>query len=112
MIYFGFGKFRTARPGRMAQLLGSRFCIESLHNDVSDLQAVVVDVFSRTGPVTQPSWKYPDKAASNIHMDELLEIYVYTDDEEERQVAHIVLLELVIDRCGSSGVFFVCVSFA
>ena len=82
----------------MAHLLGSKYCIESLHNDVGDLQTVVVEVFSRTGPVTQPSWKYPDKAANNVNVDELLEIYVYTDDEEERQVAHIVLLEMVIDR--------------
>lgn len=82
----------------MAHLLGSRYCIESLRNDVTDIQATVVDVFSRSGPVRFPSWKYPDKVSADVDMTELLELYDYTDDEEERQVAHIVLLEMVIDR--------------
>lgn len=45
----------------MAYLLGSKYCLESLSSDVSDLQDAVVDVISRVGPVRYPSWKYPDK---------------------------------------------------
>lgn len=45
----------------MAYLLGSKYCIESLASDVSDLQAAVSDVISRVGPVRYPSWKFPDK---------------------------------------------------
>ena len=82
----------------MAHLLGSKFCIESLRSDVTDLQSAVSDVFSRTGPIRAPSWKYPDKASSDLDIPDLLEMYDFTDDEEERQVSHIVLLELVIDR--------------
>ena len=43
------------------QLLGSKYCIESLRSDVTDLQEAILDVMSRAGPVRQPSWKYPDK---------------------------------------------------
>ncbi|XP_013408045.1 coiled-coil domain-containing protein 157 isoform X2 [Lingula anatina] len=82
----------------MAHLLGSKFCIESLRSDVTDLQAAVSDVFSRTGPTNSTSWKFPDKIGSEIDIEDLLETYDYSEDEEERQVSHISLLELVIDR--------------
>ena len=82
----------------MAQLLGSKYCIESLRNDVNDIQETIVDVFSRVGPVRFPSWKYPDKTSCDVDLTELFELYDYCDDEEERQMAHVVLMELVIDR--------------
>ncbi|XP_046578937.1 coiled-coil domain-containing protein 157-like [Haliotis rubra] len=82
----------------MAYLLGSKACMESLRNDVQDLQWAINDVFSRTGPVSFPSWKFPDKKSWDLDIDELLELYDYSEDEEERQVAHIALYELVIDR--------------
>ncbi|XP_071110838.1 coiled-coil domain-containing protein 157-like [Haliotis cracherodii] len=82
----------------MAYLLGSKACMESLRNDVQDLQWAINDVFSRTGPVSSPSWKFPDKKSWDLDIDELLEMYDYSEDEEERQVAHIALYELVIDR--------------
>jgi hypothetical protein len=83
----------------MAKLLGSKYCIESLRGDVADLNTVVVDVLSRVGPSASfRSWKYPDKMSSDLDIAELLKIYDYSDDEEERQVAHIVLMEIVIDR--------------
>lgn len=85
--------------GVMAKLLGSKYCIESLRGDVTDLHAVAVDVLSRVGPSASfRSWKYPDKISSDLDIPELLERYDYCEDEEERQVAHIVLMELVIDR--------------
>lgn len=82
----------------MAEILGSRDCIESLHTDVADLQSAMLDVLSRVGPVSFRSWKYPDKESTALNIDELLQTYRYCDDLEERQLAHIILLELVIDR--------------
>ena len=83
----------------MASLLGSKYCIDSLRGDVSDLQSAVVDVLSRVGPSASfRSWKYPDKMSTDVRIPELLETHVYSDDEEERQIAHVVLMELVIDR--------------
>ncbi|KAI0213512.1 hypothetical protein LSAT2_001449 [Lamellibrachia satsuma] len=82
----------------MAHLLGSRYCIESLRSDVTNLQEAVIDVFSRVGPVRCPSWKYPDKIGCDLDMTQLLDTYDYSDDEEDTQLAHVVLLELVIDR--------------
>ena len=83
----------------MASLLGSKYCIESLRGDVTDLQTVVADVLSRVGPSHSfRSWKYPDKNSVDVDIAALLETYDYSDDEEERQIAHVVLMELVIDR--------------
>ena len=84
----------------MASLLGSKYCIESLRRDVSDLQSAVADVLSRVGPSASfRSWKYPDKLSTDVSIPDLLETHVYSEDDEERQIAHVVLLELVIDRC-------------
>ena len=44
MSYLSLNEF-----DKMAHLLGSKFCIESLRTDVSDIQKAVIDVFSRTG---------------------------------------------------------------
>ena len=43
------------------ELLGSKYCIDSLREDVTDLQEAITDVFSRAGPTRVASWKYPDK---------------------------------------------------
>jgi len=82
----------------MAHLLGSRYCIESLRRDVLDLQTSIVDIFSRVGPVRCQSWKYPDRKSIDVNVTELLKEHDYSEDVEERQVAHIVLLEMVVDR--------------
>lgn len=86
----------------MAYLLGSEMLMESLRTDVQDIHWAVCDIFSRTGPVRQLSWKFPDKMSCDVDIDELLELYSHGEDEEERQVAHIALYELVIDRSGST----------
>jgi len=84
----------------MASVLGGKYYIESLRGDVTDLQSAVADVLSRVGTSTPfRSWKYPDKLSTDVSIAELLQTYVYSEDEEERQIAHVVLLELVIDRC-------------
>ncbi|XP_064612527.1 coiled-coil domain-containing protein 157-like [Liolophura sinensis] len=84
----------------MAALLGRKFCMESLQTDVSDLQAAVNDVFSRVGPVRYPSWKYPDRMSCDLDVEELLDVHSYSAEntDEERQMSHVVLYELVIDR--------------
>uniref|UniRef100_A0A9J8DB75 Coiled-coil domain containing 157 n=1 Tax=Cyprinus carpio carpio TaxID=630221 RepID=A0A9J8DB75_CYPCA len=64
-----------------------------------DLQGAVMDVFSKTGPVRFPSWKFPDKLSCNLDLVSLLEEYDYLDsDEEFSQHSHIVLQELMFHR--------------
>ncbi|KAM9746784.1 coiled-coil domain-containing protein 157 isoform 3-T3 [Dama dama] len=83
----------------MAHLLGSPACMDSLRKDLTDLQGAIVDVFSRAGPVRFPSWKFPDRVACDLDMVALLEHYDHVPgDPEFTQLAHAVLLELVIDR--------------
>ncbi|XP_035021492.1 coiled-coil domain-containing protein 157 isoform X3 [Hippoglossus stenolepis] len=83
----------------MSQFLGRQDCIESLRGDLVDLQGAILDVFSRTGPLRAPSWKFPDKLSCNLDMVALLGQYDFVEGESEfNQHSHIVLLELVIDR--------------
>lgn len=82
----------------MAYLLGAAAVMESLQRDVRDIQTCVADIISRVGPVQSTSWKFPDKIASDLDIEDLLDLYSYSEDVEERQVAHIALYELVIDR--------------
>ncbi|XP_049553702.1 coiled-coil domain-containing protein 157 isoform X2 [Orcinus orca] len=84
---------------RMAHLLGSQACMDSLRRDLTDLQGTIVDVFSCAGPVHFPSWKFPDRMACDLDMVALLEHYDHVPgDPEFTQLSHAVLLELVIDR--------------
>ncbi|XP_055260510.1 coiled-coil domain-containing protein 157 isoform X3 [Moschus berezovskii] len=65
----------------------------------TDREGAIVDVFSRAGPVRFPSWKFPDRVACDLDMVALLEHYAHVPgDPEFTQLAHTVLLELVIDR--------------
>ncbi|KAH9525252.1 hypothetical protein Btru_000832 [Bulinus truncatus] len=84
----------------MAYLLGNETCIESLQKDVEDLQWTVKEIISRIGPIPAQSWKFPDKIACDVDVRDLLDLYSCDDqdDVEDRQVAHIALYELVIDR--------------
>ncbi|XP_061198305.1 coiled-coil domain-containing protein 157-like [Saccostrea echinata] len=82
----------------MAELLGGKAILESLRTDVSDIQWAINGILSRTGPVTVTSWKFPDKQSADLNVEELLDLYSYSEDAEDNQVAHIALYELVIDR--------------
>lgn len=83
----------------MAHLLGHRGCMESLRADLRDLQAAIADVSSRAGTVRFPSWKFPDKVSCDLDMSVLLQRYRHSDSEPQfSQHAHVVLLELLIDR--------------
>ncbi|NXE01755.1 CC157 protein, partial [Chaetorhynchus papuensis] len=83
----------------MAHLLGHRGCMESLRADLRDLQAAIADVSSRAGAVCFPSWKFPDKVSCDLDMSMMLQRYRHSDsDPVFSQHAHVVLLELLIDR--------------
>ncbi|RLV97735.1 hypothetical protein DV515_00011478 [Chloebia gouldiae] len=83
----------------MAHLLGHRGCMESLRADLRDLQAAIADMCSRAGAVRFPSWKFPDKLSCELDIPLLLQRYRHSDSEPEfSQHAHVVLLELLIDR--------------
>lgn len=83
----------------MAEILGSQLCMESLQTDVQDVQWTVNDLSSRIGPIDISSWKFPDKLSWELDIEQLLEMYSFSEDEkEENQVAHIALYELLIDR--------------
>ncbi|NXG80022.1 CC157 protein, partial [Baryphthengus martii] len=83
----------------MAHLLGHPGSMETLRTDLWDLQAAVTDVSSCAGALRCPSWKFPEKAAADLDVAELLECYNYQENDPEfTQHSHVVLLELVIDR--------------
>ncbi|XP_048820354.1 coiled-coil domain-containing protein 157 isoform X1 [Lagopus muta] len=83
----------------MAHLLGHPGCMASLQADLRDLQGAIADVTSRTGPARFPSWKFPNKVSCELDLVVLLERYSHAEGNPEfSQHAHVVLLELVIDR--------------
>ncbi|CAF4735521.1 unnamed protein product [Rotaria sp. Silwood1] len=82
----------------MAHLLGSKACIDSLRVDIDDLQSVIQDIIGKTGSIKCHSWKFPDKIATDIDINELLQRYQYGKNEVDNQVSHIVLFEIIIDR--------------
>lgn len=82
----------------MAHLLGSQACLESLKQDIADVQTTVMDLLSRVGPVRSPSWKYPDKISCELDIEDLLQRYSYSNDEDHCKLSHIILFELLIDR--------------
>ncbi|WAR02562.1 CC157-like protein, partial [Mya arenaria] len=53
------------------------------------------------GPVPCTSWKFPDKQAGELDVEDLLDLYGYSDDDEEKQVAHIALLVLLLHGMAS-----------
>ncbi|CAF3826870.1 unnamed protein product [Rotaria sordida] len=82
----------------MAHLLGSKVCIDSLRVDINDLQNVIYDIIGKTGSLKCHSWKYPDKLATDVDMNELLERYQYGKNDLDNQVSHVILFEIIIDR--------------
>ncbi|CAM2705980.1 unnamed protein product [Rotaria socialis] len=82
----------------MAHLLGSKACIDSLRVDIGDLESVIHDIVGKTGSIKCHSWKFPDKIATDVDINELLQRYQHGKHEVDNQVSHIVLFELIIDR--------------
>ncbi|XP_072443662.1 coiled-coil domain-containing protein 157 isoform X1 [Chiloscyllium punctatum] len=83
----------------MTLLLGNQNCLEGLRKDVTDVQGIIIEVFSRVGAVRYPSWKFPDKTSCDLDLVTLLNRFDYVEDDPEyTQHSHIVLFELVIDR--------------
>ena len=89
---------KTLATTAMAHLLGSQACLDSLRQDISDVQTTVMDLLSRVGPIRSPSWKYPDKISCELDIDELLERYSFSSDDDHSKLSHIILFELLIDR--------------
>ncbi|XP_043571600.1 coiled-coil domain-containing protein 157-like [Chiloscyllium plagiosum] len=83
----------------MTLLLGNQNCLDGLRKDVTDVQGIIIEVFSRVGAVRYPSWKFPDKTSCDLDLVTLLNRFDYVEDDPEyTQHSHIVLFELVIDR--------------
>ena len=100
----------------MAYVLGSLSWVEALLEDIHDLQSVISEYVSHLGPLNCPSWKYPDQLAGDVNIDQLLTQYTgyLTADsnleDDARQMAHLALYELVIDRYNIQVSIFVAVS--
>ncbi|XP_076815652.1 coiled-coil domain-containing protein 157-like [Clavelina lepadiformis] len=83
----------------MTQLLGTKYCLESLQHDIKDVQDTIVEIISRVGSVQYQSWKFPDKHSMDVDVDGLLSEYAYEElDEERNEVVHVMLYDLLIDR--------------
>ena len=72
--------------------------IELLKTDVEDVNSVVLDILSRTGPLQQNSWKFPDRNGYDIDVSDLLKRYSGAEDENDELIIQTALLELLVDR--------------
>ena len=84
----------------MAYLLGTESCIDSLRNDLADIQDTINEITTRSNQPTRCySWKSPDKLATDLAIPDLLDrLQFNSQDDVDSQVAHYSLLELIIDR--------------
>ncbi|ESO02701.1 hypothetical protein HELRODRAFT_161995 [Helobdella robusta] len=82
----------------MALLLGSRNCIDSLTYDIQDVQTIISEIVSKIGTLNYTSWKFPDKLACSVNIEELVKHYSFSKNQEDNQTSHIMLFELLIDR--------------
>jgi len=82
----------------MTELLGSKYCLNSLSKDIDNLQDTVNVILEKTGKLEYSSWKFPNENSSVLDIKDLLDDYEYCNDVDANKFSHIMLFELVIDR--------------
>lgn len=86
----------------MAFSVGSRSCIESLKSDLRSIQSGLKEVLlacNKRESLQVPSWRFPEKLAASLDTDEMLRDLAYSSGREDMNCsAHVLLLELVVDR--------------
>ena len=86
----------------MAFSAGSRSCIDSLKSDLCGIQGGLKEVllaFPNREGLQVPSWRFPERLAVSLDIEEVLRNVVYsTGSEEKNYPDHVLLLELVVDR--------------
>lgn len=86
----------------MAFSAGSRSCIDSLKSDLRGIQGGLKEVllaFTNREGLQVPSWRFPERLAVSLDTEEVLRNVVSSTGSEERNYsAHVLLLELVVDR--------------
>ncbi|OAF69659.1 hypothetical protein A3Q56_02593 [Intoshia linei] len=90
----------------MSAFIGNELCIESLQNDVVDINRLIIKLIGNVDEDFKTlSWKFPNKNALHIDIDSLIECHKFVPncmqnkEPTDNEVNHIVSLELLIDRC-------------
>ena len=66
--------------------------METLKNDLLKIVQGSLELNGKSGPLQAPSWRFPEKLAGSVDIDEALKALPLVAD------SHVFLLELIIDR--------------
>lgn len=83
----------------MSFQLGSRCCIDNLKNDIWRIQGVLKELSSKVDNLEVPSWRFPEKQASCVDVEGVLNTSAFSSSNKEQNAScHVLLLELALDR--------------
>ena len=68
--------------------------METLKNDLKKIMSGSAGLVKGAGPLQVPSWRFPEKMAISLDIEEVLK-----RDMKDGAENHNLLLELIIDRC-------------
>ncbi len=66
--------------------------MEALNNDLLKVVQSCAELSGKVGPLQVPSWRFPEKLAHSVNIEEHLEKIPETAN------SHVFVLELIIDR--------------
>ena len=97
----------------MVELLGKKDSLKNLNIDIGDIQTTIEKIVGTFQLNSQnltyntekseslafiKSWKYPGEEACLVNVRGLLSKYVPSSLQEQNQLSHVALFELLIDR--------------
>lgn len=66
--------------------------METLKNDLVKVAQTSLELSGKVGTVQAPSWRFPEKIAASVNIEEALKGLPQSAD------SHVFLLELIVDR--------------
>lgn len=69
-----------------------------MKSDVLAIHNATKGVLAKTGDLQVPSWRFPEKLSTSVDVEALLKDLRYTASHDNDCAAHMLLLELTIDR--------------
>ena len=69
--------------------------MEILRNDLKNIQGGLKELLNRVGPLEVPSWRFPEKVANSVSIEEVLNDVSFSNGDSNNK---ILILELVVDR--------------
>lgn len=69
--------------------------MDAFRNDLKNIQGGLKELLSKVGPIEVPSWRFPEKTATSVNLEEVLKGVGPTGGDSSSKV---LVLELLVDR--------------